>query len=63
MSEHYRFDHDYELEKFYSPEPIDNSRYEQAQDEYESSRENLGVRIVSTGKMLSEDEREMLFER
>lgn len=58
------FDHDYELEKMYNPEREDTSRYEQAQDEYEASRDPFNnVRVRSTGRMLTEQEREKTKER
>lgn len=60
MTDHYRFDFDSYQEAFYNPERSDTSRYDQARDEMEEARGQQRVNIVSTGRMLTSDDREKL---
>lgn len=60
MTDHYRFDHDAYQEAMYNPDREDTSRYDQARDEHEEARGHQRVNIVSTGHILTSDEREKL---
>lgn len=55
-----RFDHDAWQEQMYNPDREDTSRYEQAEREHEEARGQQRVNIVSTGRLLTSDEREKL---
>ncbi len=58
----YNFDFDAYQEAMYNPDRADTTRYEQAAREYEESRDIFNHK-VSTGRMLTDEEREQINER